>query len=380
MKTVCDANKCNGCMACLAVCPRKCITIRDDIYNYNAVIDQTACINCNACERVCPNLSVQQKVKPYKWEQGWSYSDARRNAASGGIASEIIRAFISSGGYVASCLFRNGEFVFDITNDLDTAKCFAGSKYVKSNPEGIYEKIKDRLKSHKVLFIGLPCQVAALKNYIKAQDNLYTIDLICHGTPSPKVLSYYLKEHGIDINSVDDIRFRNHNSFQLASDYAVFNPEGVDDYLLSFLSTSIYTENCYSCKYASFERISDMTLGDSWGTVFTDEIAEGVSLILIQTQKGEDLITGLNAFLTDVDIERAINANTQLQEPARMSPSRSMFLNAVKNEGSFRIATLRAFPQIVIKRCVKRLLFKVNLYRPGGYRLTVRTKKDDLDI
>ena len=98
MKTVCDANKCNGCMACLAVCPRKCITIRDDIYNYNAVIDQTACINCNACERVCPNLSVQQKVKPYKWEQGWSYSDARRNAASGGIASEIIRAFISSGG------------------------------------------------------------------------------------------------------------------------------------------------------------------------------------------------------------------------------------------------------------------------------------------
>lgn len=140
MKTVCDANKCNGCMACLAVCPRKCITIRDDIYNYNAVIDQTACINCNACERVCPNLSVQQKVKPYKWEQGWSYSDARRNAASGGIASEIIRAFISSGGYVASCLFRNGEFVFDITNDLDTAKCFAGSKYVKSNPEGIYEK------------------------------------------------------------------------------------------------------------------------------------------------------------------------------------------------------------------------------------------------
>lgn len=381
MKTVCDANKCNGCMACLAVCPRKCITIRDDIYNYNAVIDQTACINCNACERVCPNLSVQQKVKPYKWEQGWSYSDARRNAASGGIASEIIRAFISSGGYVASCLFRNGEFVFDITNDLDTAKSFAGSKYVKSNPEGIYEKIKDRLKSHKVLFIGLPCQVAALKNYIKAQDNLYTIDLICHGTPSPKVLSYYLKEHGIDINSVDDIRFRNHNSFQLASDYAVFNPEGVDDYLLSFLSTSIYTENCYSCKYASFERISDMTLGDSWGTVFTDEIAEGVSLILIQTQKGEDLITGLNAFLTDVDIERAINANTQLQEPARMSPSRSMFLNAVKNEGSFRIATLRAFPQIVIKRWVKRLLFKVNLYRPGGgYRLTVRTKKDDLDI
>ena len=67
--------------------------------------------------------------------------------------------FIKSGGYVASCLFKNGDFVFEITNDLNEARCFAGSKYVKSNPTGIYKKINERLKTNKVLFIGLPCQV-----------------------------------------------------------------------------------------------------------------------------------------------------------------------------------------------------------------------------
>lgn len=372
MKTICEINKCNGCMACISVCPCKCISIKDEIFTYNAVVNQTVCINCKKCEKVCPKLSPLEKRKPYKWKQGWANDDARQNAASGGIASEIMKNFVLSGGYVASCLFERGEFVFEITKDLETLKQFAGSKYIKSNPIGIYERIEARLKTHKVLFIGLPCQVAALKKVVKDQENLYTIDLICHGTPSPKVLHYYLKEHKVDLNSIVEIRFRNHKSFQLASNCKVFNPEGVDDYLLSFLSTSIYTENCYSCSYASFERVSDITLGDSWGTEYQDEVENGVSLVLCQTKKGEELIGNDSLSLMDVDVNNAIKANTQLREPAKISPARSVFLDAVKNGRSFRLATLRTFPVIIIKRWVKRALFKINLYHPGGgYRLIV---------
>lgn len=378
MKTICETNKCNGCMACISVCPCKCISIKDEISAYNAVINQTVCINCKNCEKVCPKLSPPEKRKPYMWKQGWAKSDVRQNAASGGIASEIMRNFVLSGGYVASCLFKKGKFVFEITKDLETVKRFAGSKYVKSNPIGIYEKIKEQLKTHKVLFIGLPCQVAALKKVVKNQENLYTIDLICHGTPSPKVLQYYLKEHKVELNSIDEIRFRNHNSFQLTSNCKIFNPEGVDDYLLSFLSTSIYTENCYSCNYASFERVADITLGDSWGTEYQDEIGNGISLVLCQTKKGEELLENGCMSLMDVNIENAIKANTQLREPAKISPARSVLLDAVKNEHSFRLATLRVFPVIIIKRWVKRVLFKMNLYNPGGgYRLTVFVNRVD---
>lgn len=366
MKTVCEINKCNGCMACISICPCGCISIKDEIYTYNAVVNQTACINCKKCEKVCPRLSSLEKRRPYKWKQGWANSDSRQNAASGGIASEIMKNFVLSGGYVASCLFDGDEFIFDITKDVETLKRFAGSKYIKSNPVGIYEKIKEQLKTHKVLFIGLPCQVAAVKKVVKDQENLYTIDLICHGTPSPKVLQYYLKEHKVDSHSIDEIRFRNHSSFQLESNCKVFNPEGVDDYLLSFLSTSIYTENCYSCSYASIDRVGDITLGDSWGTEYQDEIRNGVSLVLFQTKKGEELVNNCSMSLMDVNIDNAIKENTQLREPAKISPARSVFLDAVKNGRSFRLATLRVFPFIVIKRWVKRVLFKMNLYHPGG--------------
>lgn len=151
----------------------------------------------DACERVCPNNSIVQKRKPQVWYQGWN-SNTRKTSSSGGAAAGLIEAFIHSGGYVAACLFKGGEFVFDITNDLDYAKNFAGSKYVKSNPVNIYSKVAKELKTgNKVLFVGLPCQVAAVKNYVKNTDNLYTIDLICHGSPSPQLLEKFLEENKV---------------------------------------------------------------------------------------------------------------------------------------------------------------------------------------
>ena len=134
--------------------------------------------------------------------------EIRINSTSGGVASAIIESFIKIGGYVSACHFKNGNFVFEITNNLEIAKTFSGSKYVKSNPIGIYDQIKDRLKTHKVLFIGLPCQVAAVKNYFEDEDNLYTIDLICHGTPSAKLLEGYLLEKGYQLSKFKNISFR----------------------------------------------------------------------------------------------------------------------------------------------------------------------------
>ena len=187
MKTVCKINQCAGCKACVDVCKKEAISVEDTLNAMNAIIDEKRCIHCGACERVCPNNSIVQKRKPQVWYQGWN-SNTRKTSSSGGAAAGLIEAFIHSGGYVAACLFKGGEFVFDITNDLDYAKNFAGSKYVKSNPVNIYSKVAKELKTgNKVLFVGLPCQVAAVKNYVKNTDNLYTIDLICHGSPSPQL-------------------------------------------------------------------------------------------------------------------------------------------------------------------------------------------------
>lgn len=219
MKTVCELNMCNGCMACVEKCHRNAITIKDDLKYYNALVDTKKCVDCGLCTKVCPRENDNDMSKPKWWYQGWADSEIREHASSGGAASAIIRAFIKHGGYVASCLFDSGKFVFEVTNEMAVARKFAGSKYVKSNPEKIYGKIQSLLKANqKVLFIGLPCQVAAVNQFIKDKTNLVTADLICHGTPSPYLLKKCLQEYGHDINTLTDINFRIKSLYELNRD------------------------------------------------------------------------------------------------------------------------------------------------------------------
>lgn len=374
MNTVCELNKCNGCMACSSICPKNCITIADSINAMNAEIDESVCINCKLCEKTCPNITKPEKMSPIEWKQGWAGKDIRSKSTSGGAASAIIKSFIQSGGYVASCLFKNGEFVFELTNDLEVAKRFAGSKYVKSNPEGIYKKVQERLKTDKVLFIGLPCQVAALKNYIKNQDNLYTVDLICHGTPSVKLLDQYLDEKGYNLKELKDVKFRTKVDMGLSVDgERIYLSRVTDDYLCAFLESIDYTENCYSCQFASLERVSDITLGDSWGTEYKDEEKNGISLVLIQSEKGRELVDRSGLELKDVDLDNAVACNHQLSHPSIVSPKRDKFLNLIKTGKSFKIATFSVLPKMVIKQNIKLVLIKLHLMKTGGggYSLTI---------
>lgn len=366
LKTVCEKDKCNGCMACIDKCPKNCITIADNIISYNALKDMNICINCGQCEKVCPNNTEIEKKTPLDWKQGWAEWNVRSKSSSGGAASAIIKSFIQSGGYVASCLFKDGEFVFEITNDLDFAKRFAGSKYVKSNPTGIYKKIQERLKTDKVLFIGLPCQVAGLKNYIENQDNLYTIDLICHGTPSPKILEKFLAEKKINIKECTDIKFRTNTAFGLSDQGIVFTPEGSDDYLITFLDSISYTENCYECQFATTDRVSDVTLGDSWGTEYKEEEKNGVSLILIQTEKGRDLVYNAKLEMKHVDLEKARNENHQLRHPSIKKPQRETFLNDIVSGKSFALSTFKLYKKRIIKRNIKKVMVALHLIKVGG--------------
>lgn len=362
MKTVCQISKCNGCMACTDVCPKQCIEIQDNISEFNAVVNDDLCVECNLCKRVCPNITKTEKRKPIEWKQGWATSEIRCNSTSGGAASAVISSFIKAGGYVASCFFVKGDFIFDITNSLDVAKKFSGSKYVKTNPSGIYKKIQERLVTDKVLFVGLPCQVASLNNFIKDKENLYTVDLICHGTPSLKLLKQYLFERGYDISKINDIRFRN------KIDYGI-NVEGekinafrvIDEYLCAFLEAIDYTENCYSCQFASLDRVSDITLGDSWGTEYKEQEKNGVSLILIQTRKGKKLVSISGLELKHVDLDNAVANNHQLAHPSLLLPSREKFMIMIKKGNSFKKATFAVLPKMVLKQKFKFLLIKLGI-------------------
>jgi len=346
--------------------------VEDSLKAYNAVIDTDKCINCNACSRVCQKQNHVSALRPLLWKQGWSNDEnVRTSGSSGGACGAISKAFISMGGVVCSCVFSDGIFGFEFAETEDELKKFAGSKYVKSNPQGIYKKIKKLLHDgRKVLFIALPCQVAALKNFVgaKLQAELYTADLICHGTPSPKILEMFLRQYGKSLGEIQDIRFRIKGKFQVYEGYEGVVTTGVTDkYLIAFLNSLTYTDNCYNCSYAKIERVSDITLGDSWGTsLSTDDVRRGVSLMLAQTQKGVELLKNAGLRLDDVDLENAIRNNHQLSEPSHAPNTRDSFFEDINKGKKFNRLVFTRLPKACLRQDVKCVLIKTGLRKSGG--------------
>lgn len=370
MRTVCDKDKCSGCMACVDVCSRGAITIRDSLSSYNAVIDKERCINCNACQRVCQRNNHPDLIPPLHWYQGWSEDkDIRKGSSSGGVAQAIEKGFIESGGIVISCAFDRGEFSFKVAVTIEELKQFAGSKYVKSNPRNAYKRTVDYLKNGvKVLFVGLPCQVAAVKNYVPRNlaDGLFTTDLICHGTPSPQILDIYLKQYGNSLKQIKKISFRTKSRFQVVDNFKpIESVSGIcDHYSTAFLNAICYTENCYDCAYARQERIGDLSLGDSWGSdQEQSEINKGISLILCQTEKGKEMLDDGKIHLEDVDVKNALKHNHQLREPMTKPRGREMFFARLKNGEKFNSVVRYYYPWICVKQYIKKCLINARVLR-----------------
>ena len=369
MKTVCKVNECSGCGLCKEKCSMGAISIDDSLDAYNAVINEDICVECKLCKNICPNNINVKFKKTIQWYQGWAKNkQIRANSTSGGVAAAISRSFVKKfNGAICSCVYENGRFVYKIAETLADLDRYAGSKYVKSDLQGSYKIIGEKLKQgQRVLFIGLPCQVAAIRNYVGDEngDLLYLVDLICHGSPSPKLLKVYLYEQQQDITVIEDIKFRQKNNYKLfvkktdEKKYISIESKAVQNlYSFAYQKSLINTESCYNCKYAKLERVSDITLGDSWGSSLADaEKRKGISLIMCQTDKGHELVLGADINLQRVEVKKAIMANSQLSSPERMPKNRPLFFQAINKTGSFKAGIFLAFPSKAVKHTLKKYI------------------------
>ena len=360
---------CTGCMACIGKCSKDAIYVKDELDKYNAYIDKTQCMNCGMCQRVCPQCNEVNKQDPIHWYQGWARTpEIRARGSSGGVATALAISFIRSGGVVCSCKQCDETFLFAVAKTEEEVVEFAGSKYIKSNPIGCYQQIQQILRGEiRVLFIGLPCQVDAVKRYVDAKwiKNLYTIDLICHGTPSPQILKKYLYERKKRISDYPNLKFRDKTNFRLFSNKnETLSDSNIRDwYLSSFLWGITYTENCYECQYTSIRRCSDITLGDSWGTNLSDELTNGVSLVMCQTIKGEELLKMGDLVLCSVSIDAAIANNRQLLEPMQRHPKRDHFFQLLRDGKSVSCSMSFCFPYLSFKRLVKLVLTRMRMLK-----------------
>lgn len=370
MKTVCELGKCVGCMACVNICPQKAITIQDDMKCINATIDETRCVNCGLCYKTCQILNKPTFNRPQKWYQGWTNEEEiRKCAASGGVATSIAKHFVKNGGVVACCVYQKGKFVYTLIDTIEAITKISGSKYVKSNPQAVHVPIKKLLDSKtKVLFIGLPCHVGGLKSYLDITNTptteFFTVDLICHGTPSPQILSLFLNQYQKNVDDIHDIEFRKKNKYRLYIDgESLITKTVCDRYTIAFLGGILHTDNCCSCMYAQVNRVSDLTLGDSWGSDLIEERKNGISLILANTHKGLCLLNESDIHLENVDQQKAIQKNAQLSNPPGFSKKRDKFFTDLKKGENFNRLVTKIMPKLSIKSDLKTLLIKMKLYK-----------------
>ena len=390
-----DKKNCCGCACCVNVCPKKAIQMIEDEYGFKyPTIDKSKCINCGLCKKNC-RYQMQDKDM-HSCERVFAAITENieliQKSASGGVFANIAKNFIKDNGIVYGCAMNyiNEKLKIEhirVDSEKELIK-LQGSKYVQSDIEYTYNQIKTDLKEgKKVLFSGTPCQVDAIREYLKREktDNLYCIDIICHGVPNNKMFNDYIElEEKKYKGKIVDFRFRdktrNWGLNALAS--IKYNDDKIKNILVPsynssfyqlFLDSEIYRENCYYCSYATSKRVGDITIGDYWRIESEHpndlkdnciNINNGVSCILVNNEKGMTILKAYGEMLKSFESEfkRVAKHNAQLVRPSKDNQLRNDFLNQYKKYGYIAVNKLywkKNIKKILIKRCWYRLPLKI---------------------
>ena len=180
-------------------CPNACIIMLEDEQGFlYPKVDTAKCIDCGLCEKVCPVLNHGEPRQPLVCYAAIHHDEKIRLASSsGGVFTALAEYVITNSGVVFGARFNEKwEVVHDYTETIEGLAAFRGSKYVQSTIGDNYRLAEQFLKDgRQVLFTGTPCQIAGLNNYLRKEyENLLSVEVACHGVPSPLVWREYIKD------------------------------------------------------------------------------------------------------------------------------------------------------------------------------------------
>lgn len=379
-----DKSQCCGCRACEQMCPTNVIKMREDEEGFAYPIVGQGCIECRLCVKVCPILNYTKELSE-KFDQKvyGAYNKDEEiliNSSSGGIFTTIGKNILKKEGVVYGAAYNEEMKVEHIgIENLNDLYKLRGSKYVQSDVLKTYQEVKKMLKKGKdVLYTGTPCQIAGLKRYLgKDYERLITIDLVCHGTPSPKIFSAYidyLKEK--KGKKVTEFNFRYKGEYGWGLRYQLqynnnnkeTNPAALSPYYYAFLSDMLHRPICYSCPYASEKREGDITLADFWG--IEEEHPEifnkkGTSLVIVNTLKGMNTMKEVEGDFEIVEstIKIAKKQNGNLSHPSHRPQCRDMIYVDLEQKGFKYISKKYCRPRKYIRlKISSRVPYKIKKY------------------
>lgn len=373
-----DRRTCTGCFACVAACTQNAISVEaDHLGHLYPVILQERCVGCRKCVKSCPVCNDLRFSMPNSAYAAWSLDMAdRKTSASGGAASVFYQYALETGRWICGARYdEKCRVIHTVSRDPASIAAYKQSKYVFSDSMEVFEEIKTLLnRGERVLCISLPCKIAGLLCYLgKAYENLITVDIVCHGTPSQKNLTDHIRH--VAPNQTDLwINFREDNDFVFSvkrEQQVHYRKSGRrDTYLAAFLEGLNYRDSCYCCSYAKAERISDLTICDFWGLgqelPFDHPYTGSISAVLINTVQGKQFFEGCrdHLFAEERPVWEVIKGNAQLNAPAKEHPQRQLFEKEYQKYGFEKAVKtcigdkMKAEATAQLWSCVKRALVR----------------------
>lgn len=353
-----DKQQCTGCGLCAEKCPKDCILMVEDGEGFRfPQIDSNKCVECGLCMHSCPTTSAADTLYS---KYGRSYycgivkdKEMLIKSSSGGVFGVLAEYIISIGGYVCGCIYTDDlEAVHMLSNRKQDIEKMYGSKYVQSRAEHCFPEIQSHLMEEDiVMFTGTACQIAALRLYLgKDYSNLYCVEILCHGVPSPglfaKYKQYLEKRLG---GTVKDIRFRDKRRDGWGSEHRtciIYEKNGklcetrpiLPAYFSAFFYGLNLRESCYQCRFATSERVADLTIGDFWGSwnKYKKRFHEGISVVGVNSEKGYELsenIFGRFDFYEVLSENEAIVSNDNFTHPIKRPIERASFYDSILSQG-----------------------------------------------
>ena len=296
---------------------------------------------------------------------------ALMSSSSGGAFTALSDAFLKSGDAVVAAVYNyeNHTVEFQMILDEKQRERAKGSKYMQSKPGDIYQEAYHWLMDNpkkELLFVGMGCQSDGFRKFSEIKgirDRVYIVDIICHGSPSPKLWREYAESIQKKDGRITYLTFKDkRNGWKSPTAYVKVNgsERPLKDYVKVFYNRCALRPSCYECPYATTERKTDMTIGDFWHieeTIPDFYDPNGNSLFLIHTGRGEELFEKIR---DNMDYRLGNTAQcwqANLEAPTQKSEQRDVFWNDYQKKGIDFV--IKKYGTVPMKTKVKNKLFKI---------------------
>lgn len=341
---------CCGCSACVQICPKQCIRFDEDKQGFRyPLVDKDECINCGLCEQVCPVLNRSEHADSIDVYAAINPNEKiRMESSSGGIFTMLAEETIKNGGIVFGASFNDKWEVYHRSVETqEEIRNLRGSKYLQSLICDTYKEVKSNLdKGRSVLFSGTPCQVSGLNCFLRKEyDNLLTIEVACHGVPSPLVWRDYIKRKSGG-KVINDVSFRDKRTgYKTYSTRYVFKDKKYlkyykrDEYMLGFIHNLTLRPSCFKCPSKLHNSCSDILIADFWGDKSTIDNTNGISLVVINSSKGMSYMQRIHAIMDSSNIDIALKSNPYIVVSPKEPDEYSAFWNEYCSKGVIALET-----------------------------------------